>query len=76
MDSTIGWLSKNQWFYMLNNSTFCGNMTKPEYSAHASKNLGKNYVNREAIAMAAGPNSYVSPEKSNKAFTIIRHEVT
>lgn len=75
MDSTIGYLKREQWFYMLQNSIFCGKMTKPEYSAYVSNNLGKNFVDRDAVAQAAGPNSYVSPEESNKGFTIIRHDV-
>lgn len=75
MDSTIGYLKKDQWFYFLNNSIFCGKMTKPEYSAYVSQNLGKNFVDRDEIAKAAGPNSYVSPEESDRGFRIIRHDV-
>ena len=75
MDSTIGCLSKQQWFYMLRNSTFCGKMTKPEYSAYVSNNLGSNFVDRDAVAKAAGPRSYVEPKKDDSVFTIIRHPV-
>lgn len=75
MDSTVGRLRKEQWFYMLQNSTFCGKMTKPEYSAYVSNNLGKNFVDRDAVAKAAGPNSYVDPKKDNGLFTITHHSV-
>jgi len=75
MDSTVGYLTKQQWFYMLHNSTFCGNMTKPEYSAYVSNNLGSKFVDCDAVAKAAGPSSYVDPAESKKGFTIIRHDV-
>ena len=75
IDSTIGYLKREQWFYFLNNSIFCGKMTKPEYSAFVSQNLGRNFKDRDEIARTAGPNSYVDPN-SQQSFTIIRHPTT
>lgn len=75
VDSTVGYLKKDQWFYFLNNSIFHGKMTKPEYSAFVSQKLGKNFKDRDEIARKAGPNSYVDPN-SQQGFTIIRYGTT
>lgn len=75
MDSAVGILTVQQWNSLLNNSTYVGTMTKPEYASFVSERLGKQFTNRDEIARTAGPSSYVSPEESKKGFTIIRHDV-
>ena len=73
MGSSVGILTREQWYRFLNSTKMVGTMTKPEYAAFVSERLGRNFVDRDEVARTAGPNSYVEPTKER--FTIVRHDV-
>ena len=74
ISSAYSVLNNQLWQYFLNNTQVVGTMTKSEYANMISQGLGRNFVDREAIAKQAGPNSYV-PSSNGELFQIIRHEV-